>query len=76
MKNYYRVILGAKSKFAKECYDNGFIGADYGINQDLTNELTDNWRDFNEPRSRAFYYQAGRQDRAARHCSRGRSRTG
>ena len=48
MKNYYRVILGAKSKFAKECYDNGFIGADYGINQDLTNELTDNWRDFNE----------------------------
>lgn len=48
MKNYYRVILGAKSKYAKECYENNFIGADYGINQDLTNELTDNWRDFNE----------------------------
>lgn len=47
MKNYIRVILGAKSIFAKECYDGNFIGADYGIEQDLTDELPENWRDFN-----------------------------
>jgi restriction system protein len=47
MKNYYRIILGAKSKFAKECFHGGYIGADYGINQDLTEELPENWREFN-----------------------------
>ena len=47
MKNYIRIILGAKSIFAKECYEGNFIGADYGIEQDLTYELPENWRDFN-----------------------------
>jgi len=47
MKSYYRVILGAKSAFAKECYDGNFIGAHYCINQDLTKELSEYWRDFN-----------------------------
>jgi restriction system protein len=47
MKNYFRVILGAKSIYAKECYEGNFIGAHYGINQDLTKELPENWRDFN-----------------------------
>lgn len=47
MKSYYRVILGAKNAYAKECYDGSFIGAHYGIKQDLTEELSDNWRDFN-----------------------------
>ena len=47
MKSYYRVILGAKSIYAKECFDGGYIGAHYGINQDLAKELSDNWRDFN-----------------------------
>ena len=47
MKSYFRVILGAKSVYAKECYDGNFIGVHYGINQDLTKELPENWRDFN-----------------------------
>ena len=47
MKSYYRVMLGAKSAFAKECYDGNFIGAHYDINQDLTKELSEYWRDFN-----------------------------
>lgn len=47
MKSYFRVILGAKSLYAKECYDGNFIGADYDIIQDLTKELPENWRDFN-----------------------------
>lgn len=40
-------MLGAKSIHADECYENGFIGADFGIVQDLTKTLPDNWRDFN-----------------------------
>jgi restriction system protein len=47
MKNYYRVMLGGKSIYASNCYEGGFIGADYDIKQDLTKELTENWRDFN-----------------------------
>jgi len=47
MKNYLRVILGAKSVYANECYEGNFIGAHYGINQDLSEELPENWRDFN-----------------------------
>lgn len=47
MKSYFRIILGAKSVYSKECFDGNFIGAHYGINQDLNNDLDENWRDFN-----------------------------
>lgn len=56
MKSYYRVILGAKSVYAKDCYDGNFIGAHYDINQDLTKELPENWRDFNA-KFRAIWLQ-------------------
>lgn len=46
-RSYYRVMLGRKSVYADECHNGSFIGADFGINQDLTNELVDNWRPFN-----------------------------
>jgi len=39
MKSYYRVLLGPKSKYAEECFASGFIGIDFGIDQDLTNKL-------------------------------------
>ena len=48
MKSYYRIMLGAKSVHAEECYKGNFIGADFGIKQDLSNSLPDNWRDFNK----------------------------
>jgi restriction system protein len=47
MKNYYRVMLGPKSIYADECFDKEFIGADFGISQDLTSKLFENWREFN-----------------------------
>lgn len=47
MKKYYRVMLGQKSMFASECRDGGYIAAGYGIAQDLTSELPDDWRQFN-----------------------------
>lgn len=47
-KKYYRIMLGRKSRHAEECFNGNFIGADFGINQDLTKELPENWRDFNK----------------------------
>ncbi len=48
MNSYYRVMLGQKSMYADECYAGGFIGAHYDIDQDLTNQLPDEWRHFNK----------------------------
>lgn len=47
MKNYYKIMLGPKSKYADECLSQGFIGADHGIKIDLSEFLYDDWRDFN-----------------------------
>ena len=47
MKSYYRVMLGQKSEHAAHCFEQNFVGADYGISQDLTDKLPDQWRNFN-----------------------------
>lgn len=47
-KNYYRIMLGKKSAHAAECRTGGFIGADSGINQDLSGHLPDDWKAFNQ----------------------------
>ena len=48
MKNYYRVMLGKKSAHAEACLAGSFIGADFGIAQDLSSKLPDEWREFNK----------------------------
>jgi restriction system protein len=48
MTSYYRVMLGAQSVYASEARAESFIGADYSIYQDLTNELPEKWQEFNE----------------------------
>jgi restriction system protein len=48
MKNYVRVMLGKKSIHAPECFAGGYIGGDFGIAQDLTGRLPDEWRPFNK----------------------------
>ena len=48
MRNYYRIMLGAKSAHADECFKGNFIGADFTIKEDLSKNLPDNWRDFNK----------------------------
>lgn len=48
MKNYYRVMLGRKSAFAAECFSGDYIGADLGIDEDLTGHLPEEWRAFNK----------------------------
>lgn len=47
MKNYYRIMLGRSSVYAQQCFAGGFIGTDFGIHEDLTGKLTEEWRPFN-----------------------------
>lgn len=48
MKKFYRVMLGKQSIYAEECLREGFIGAGYGIDEDLTPYFSEDWRDFNK----------------------------
>jgi restriction system protein len=47
-KSYRRVMLGRKSIHAAECFAGNFIGAGFGINEDLAGHLPESWRDFNK----------------------------
>lgn len=48
MKSYYRIMLGKKSAYAEEAHAGNFIGADFGLDMDLSDQFPDNWRDFNK----------------------------
>lgn len=48
MKNYYRIMLGRKSIYAEEAYRENFIGAGWFEDINLSNKLSENWRDFNK----------------------------
>jgi restriction system protein len=41
-------MLGQKSVYAAECFAGSFIGTDFGIDQDLTRKLPEEWRAFNQ----------------------------
>ena len=47
MTTYYRLYLGKQNAFVKECYEGGFIGADFGLHVDLTGQLPDSFQEFN-----------------------------
>ncbi|MFM5787069.1 endonuclease NucS domain-containing protein [Aeromonas hydrophila] len=47
-RGYYRIFAGAKSLYAELCQQQGFIGGDWGIEQDLSRQLPDDWREFNK----------------------------
>lgn len=46
--SYYRIMLGAKSMYAQQCHEEAWFGGGWGIAQDLSRDLPENWRDFNE----------------------------
>ena len=48
MKNYYRIMLGATSKFADECFKENYIGVGFLGKIDFTHHLPENWREFNQ----------------------------
>lgn len=41
-------MAGPKSANADQCFQEGFIGVDYGFKVDFTDRLPDEWQDFNE----------------------------
>ncbi len=41
-------MLGRKSIHAQECFAGGFIGVDFGIDEDLSRNLPEEWRVFNK----------------------------
>jgi len=41
-------MLGKKSVYAAQCFAENFIGAGFGIEEDLTGKLPDEWRQFNK----------------------------
>ena len=47
-RSYYRIMLGKKSMYAKECYEGQWFGGGWGIDEDLTGKLPDEWRAFNK----------------------------
>lgn len=47
MKKYNRVMLGKGSAHASECFEGGYVGANFGIHEDLSKYLPDEWREFN-----------------------------
>ena len=47
-RNYYRIMLGRKSSFAKESYEGKFIGTHFGFDFDLSDSLPEDWREFNK----------------------------
>lgn len=45
---YYRIILGSKNKYVKECLENSYIGVGFLDKVDLNNQNFDKWKDFNK----------------------------
>jgi len=41
-------MLGGKSIHADECYKGNFIGTDFLIKNDLSKDLSEDWREFNK----------------------------
>ena len=48
MRDYYRVMLGRGSMYADVCREQGFIGAYFGIDQELTSLLGGEQREFTQ----------------------------
>lgn len=46
-KKYNRIMLGKAGCYADQCKSEGFIGVDFLKEEDLTNNLHDDWHDFN-----------------------------
>lgn len=62
MRSYYRVMPGRKSTHADLCLKGGFVGADFGVAQDLSNSLALDWKGFG--RKVAPIYAANRPDKS------------
>ena len=47
-KKYNRIMLGKAGCYAELCKTEGYIGVDFLNEEDLTNNLHEDWHDFNK----------------------------
>ena len=47
-KKISRLRTGRNQEWFKPFYEGNFIGASFGLEMDLSNDLFDNWREFNK----------------------------
>jgi len=47
-RRFYKVMLGRGSSAAGKARAEGFIGVDYSADEDLSNQLLEDWREFND----------------------------
>ena len=46
-QRYFRIRLGEGAKYAQQCFDEGFIGGNWGFMDDLEDGLCEDWKEFN-----------------------------
>ena len=47
-KLFFRVMAGRKSVHFEDCLSKGYIGVHFGVDVDLSNDLPENWKEFNK----------------------------
>lgn len=47
-QHFYKVMLGTKSRDAERCRAEGFIGSDFDVFEDLSTQLPETYREFND----------------------------
>jgi restriction system protein len=47
-QRFFKVMLGRGSRDADQCRAEGFIGTDFDVFEDLSDQLPESWREFNE----------------------------
>ena len=52
--NIFRIVLGKQHRFFDDCYSNNYVGVDFGMDIDFSNDLPENWRDFNKQHIPAY----------------------
>jgi restriction system protein len=45
---FYRIILGKGNAYAAQAFNEGWVGVDYDIREDLTGQLPEEWTEFNK----------------------------
>ena len=45
---FFRVMAGKKSAYFDDCFNKGYIGVNFHVDVDLTNDLPENWKEFNK----------------------------
>ena len=48
MTRFCRIILGKGHSYAADCFERGFVGVNFDFDEDLADDLYEDWREFNK----------------------------